>query len=457
MKKVQSINPFTEELNQEFELLVKKEVDTEIEKTRRAFQHWKTLPVTKRMEYVKELSVVLKKNTRQYAETITKEMGKPIKLSMQEVERCASICDFFAEHSAELIQDEIVETVFKRSYVTFEPLGVIFAVMPWNYPIIQFFRFAVPTLVAGNVVVLKSASNVPMCGKAIESIFAEAGFPVDVFKTLLVDSKTAMNIIKEDKVEGVSLTGSYAAGSQIGALAGAGIKKLVLELGGSDPFIVLDDVNVDKVAQIAVQNRFVNNGQSCVAAKRFFVVESIAKEFTDKFIHYLNKNVIGDPMDEKTDIGPLATKAAMADLQRMVDDAKTKGATVVEGPMPPSKGYFFRPVVIMNADQTMAVAREETFGPIAPIFVVKDEEEAIVLANSTEFGLGATVWSRNIERAEGVARRIEAGFVGINKIVKSDPRLPFGGTKKSGLGRELSHYGIREFTNIKTVIIEDGE
>jgi succinate-semialdehyde dehydrogenase/glutarate-semialdehyde dehydrogenase len=329
--------------------------------------------------------------------------------------------------------------------------------MPWNYPIIQLFRFAIPTLVAGNVVILKSASNVPMCGKAIESIFAEAGFPANVFKTLLIDSTIAMNLIKEDKVDGVSLTGSHAAGSQIGALAGAGIKKVVLELGGSDPFIVLDDVNVDKIAQVAVQNRFVNNGQSCVAAKRFFVMEPVVKEFTEKFIHYLNTNVIGDPMDEKTDIGPLATKGAMTELQAMIDDAKAKGATIIEGPEPPSKGYFFRPVVIVNADQTMAVAREETFGPIAPIFVVKNEEEAIALANSTEFGLGGTVWSKNIERAEGVARRIDAGFIGVNKTVKSDPRLPFGGTKKSGLGRELSHYGIKEFTNIKTIIIEDGE
>jgi succinate-semialdehyde dehydrogenase/glutarate-semialdehyde dehydrogenase len=457
LKRIKSINPYTEEVNGEFELLGKEEVNKEIEKSRKAFQEWKMIPIKKRMVYIKQLSSVLKEDPRHYAETITKEMGKPISLSMQEVERCASICDFFAEHSAELMQDEIVKTAFKRSYVTFDPLGVIMAIMPWNYPIIQLFRFAVPTLVAGNVVILKSASNVPLCGKAIESVFVKAGFPEHVFKTLLIDSTTAMNIIKEDKVDGVSLTGSYAAGSQIGALAGAGIKKIVLELGGSDPFIVLDDVNVDKVAQIAVQNRFVNNGQSCVAAKRFFVMEPVAKEFTKKFIHYLNTNVIGDPMDEKTDIGPLATKGAMAELQAMIDDAKAKGATVIQGPKPPSKGYFFRPVVIVNANQTMAVAHEETFGPIAPIFVVKDEEEAIALANATEFGLGGTVWSKNIERAERVARRINAGFVGVNKTVKSDPRLPFGGTKKSGLGRELSHYGIKEFTNIKTVIIEDGE
>ncbi len=457
MKKIQSINPFTEEINGEFELLEKEEVDGQIIKSREAFHHWRALSINKRMEYIRQLSIVLKENTGQYAETVTKEMGKPIKLSMQEVERSASICDYFGNHAAELIEDEIVKTTFKRSYVTFEPLGVILAIMPWNYPIIQLFRFAIPTLAAGNVVLLKSASNVPLCGKAIESIFTQSGFPENVFKTLLIDSTTAMNLIKEDKVDGVSLTGSFAVGSQIGSLAGAAIKKVVLELGGSDPFIVLDDVNVDKVAQMAVQNRFVNNGQSCVAAKRFIVMVPIAKEFTEKFIHYLNTNKIGDPMDDKTDIGPLATKSAVAELQTIVDDARAKGATVIEGPETPSKGYFFRPVVIINADKTMAVAREETFGPIAPVFVVQDEEEAIALANATEFGLGASVWCRNIERAERIARRINAGFVGINKMVKSDPRLPFGGTKKSGIGRELSHYGIKEFTNIKTVIIEDGK
>jgi len=457
MRRIQSINPFTEEINGEFEYLSEKEVDSDIGKSREAFKTWKTFSVVTRAEYIRRLITVLKENARQYAEIITKEMGKPIRFSMQEAERSAAICEFFAEHSAELIRDEIVQLAFKRSYVTFEPLGVILAVMPWNYPIIQLFRCAIPTLAAGNVVVLKPASNVPLCGKAIEDIFVKAGFPENVFKTLLIDSTTAMDVIRGDKVDGVSLTGSYAAGAQIGSLAGASIKKVVLELGGSDPFIVLDDVNVDKVAQVAVQNRFVNTGQSCVAAKRFLVMEPIAKEFTEKFVYYLNANRIGDPMDEKTDMGPLALKGAIAELRAIVDDARAKGATVIEGPEPPAKGYFFRPVVIVNADRTMAVAREETFGPVAPIFVVKDEEEAVTLANATEFGLGATVWCRNIERAELVARSIDAGFVGVNKIVKSDPSLPFGGTKKSGLGRELSHYGIKEFTNIKTVIIEDGE
>jgi succinate-semialdehyde dehydrogenase/glutarate-semialdehyde dehydrogenase len=350
-----------------------------------------------------------------------------------------------------------VTTAFKRSYVSFEPFGVILGIMPWNFPIIQLFRFAIPTMVAGNVVVLKSASNVPLCGTAIESMFAKAGFPAGVFKTLIMDSAAALTLIREDRVDGVSVTGSFRAGSQVGALAGAGIKNVVLELGGSDPFIVLEDADVEKVAATAVQMRFVNCGQSCVAAKRFIVMESAAKDFADQFVKHMNAMKIGDPMDEKTDIGPLATVDAIADLERMVNDARNLGATIIEGPKPSAQGAFFRPVVILNAIQRMAVAREETFGPIAPIFAAKNDEEIVSMANATEFGLGATVWSRNIERAEKIARRIDCGFVGINQPVKSDPRLPFGGTKKSGIGRELSLFGVRQFTNIKTVVVEDAK
>jgi succinate-semialdehyde dehydrogenase/glutarate-semialdehyde dehydrogenase len=455
MAKVRSVNPSTFEVNQELELLTREKAAGEVEKARRAFPAWKALPARQRGAYIGALVNVLMEDQRQYAATITREMGKPIRQAMTEIERCANICNYFAEHADELTRDEIVATRFKRSYVTFEPLGVILGIMPWNFPIIQLFRFAIPTMVTGNVVVLKPASNVPLCGQAIESMFKKAGFPKNVFKTVLVDSTTAMALIKEDKVDGVSLTGSLHAGSQVAALAGAGIKNAVLELGGSDPFIVLEDVDVDQVAASAVQMRFVNCGQSCVAAKRFIVVESIAKDFADAFIKHLGTMEIGDPMDEKTDIGPLAMEEAIADLQRVVSNARSRGATIIEGPKPPDKGAFFRPVVVLDANQEMAVAREETFGPIAPIFTVRDDEEAVRVANSTEFGLGATIWSRNIERAERIARRIDSGFVGINQPVKSDPRLPFGGTKKSGTGRELARFGVREFANIKTVIIEE--
>jgi succinate-semialdehyde dehydrogenase/glutarate-semialdehyde dehydrogenase len=455
MARIRSVNPFNMQVNQEFELLSHDQAITEVGKTRKAFPAWKALPAWQRGAHIKALSAVLMGGQRQYAETITREMGKPIRQALTEIERCANICNYFSEHAEELTQDELVKTAFKRSYVSFEPLGVILGIMPWNFPVIQLFRFAIPTLVAGNVVMLKSASNVPLCGRAIESMFKKAGFPAGVFKTLLMDSATAMTLLREDRVDGVSVTGSLRAGAQVAALAGATIRNVVLELGGSDPFIVLEDVDVDKVAASAVQMRFVNCGQSCVAAKRFIVMESVAGEFSEKFAQHMNALKIGDPMDEKTDIGPLATADAIADLERLVDDARDLGATVIEGPKPPAQGAFFRPVAILNATSRMAVAREETFGPIAPIFVARDDEEIVAMANATEFGLGATVWSRNVERAEGIARRIDCGFVGINQPVKSDPRLPFGGTKKSGIGRELSVFGVRQFTNIKTVIVED--
>lgn len=455
MATLRSVNPFTQEVNCELQSLAYEAAARETDKARQAFPAWKSLPASQRGSYIKALSKVLMEGQRQYAETITHEMGKPIRQAMTEIERCANICNYFSEHAEELTRDDVVQTAFKRSYVTYEPLGVILGIMPWNFPVIQLFRFAIPTLVAGNVVALKSASNVPLCGKAIHTMFEKAGFPEGVFQTLLMDSAAAMGLIKEDKVDGVSLTGSFRAGSQVAALAGAGIKTVVLELGGSDPFVVLEDVDVDKVAAAAVQMRFVNCGQSCVAAKRLIVMEPITKDFADAFVKHLNAMRIGDPMDEKTDIGPLATQDAIADLQRLVDDARSLGATIVEGPQPPAQGAFFRPVVVVNANRRMAVAREETFGPIAPIFAVGNDDEAVAVANSTAFGLGATVWSGNVERAERIARRIDAGFVGINQPVKSDPRLPFGGTKKSGVGRELSVFGVRQFTNIKTIIIQD--
>jgi succinate-semialdehyde dehydrogenase/glutarate-semialdehyde dehydrogenase len=454
VRKILSMNPFTMEVNGEFELESPAKACEEIENSREAFKAWRALEAAERGKYIARLGDVLLAGKRRYAETITREMGKPIRQSLTEIERSANICRYFGELAEELTRDEVVQTGFQKSYISFEPLGVILAIMPWNFPVIQLFRFAIPTLTAGNVVVLKPASITPLCGKAIESIFTDAGFPEGVFKTLLIDSATALDLVKDDKVDGVSLTGSHGAGAQVGAAAGGRIKKTVLELGGSDPFLVLDDVDVDAVASIAVQSRFVNCGQSCVASKRFIVMKKVAQEFSERFIYHMRALKVGNPMDESTDIGPLATAEAADELSRQIADARQKGATVVDGPPTPSQGRFFRPVALLEATRNMAVAREETFGPIAPIFVVKDEEEMVELANSTEFGLGATIWSKDIEKAQQLARRIESGFVGINKQVKSDPRLPFGGTKKSGLGRELSHYGVREFTNVKTIIVE---
>jgi succinate-semialdehyde dehydrogenase/glutarate-semialdehyde dehydrogenase len=455
VKRIRSVNPFTMEVNGEFDLESPVRACEEIERSRAAFKAWRALPPAERGKLIARLAEVLLAGKRRYAETITREVGKPIRQSITEIERSANICRYFAEVAVEITRDEVVQAGFQKSYVCFEPLGVILAIMPWNFPVIQLFRFAIPTLTAGNVVVLKPASITPLCGKAIEGIFADAGFPKGVFRTLLIDSATALDLVANDKVDGVSLTGSHGAGTQVGAAAGGRIKKAVLELGGSDPFLVLDDVAVDAVASIAVQSRFVNCGQSCVASKRFIVMKKVAQEFSERFIYHMRALKVGNPMDESTDIGPLATAEAADELSRQIADARQKGATVVDGPSTPPQGRFFRPVAVLNVTRDMAVAREETFGPIAPIFAVKDEEEMVELANSTEFGLGATIWSKDVEKAQQLARRMESGFVGINKLVKSDPRLPFGGTKKSGVGRELSHYGVREFTNVKTVIVEN--
>jgi len=454
--KIVSRNPFSEEVNGEFELLTIQQIEMEIVKSRQAFLSWKSTPIVKRQSLIGKLAAVLMEDKRRCAKIITKEMGKPIKEALVEMQRCATICEYCAEHSESLLKEEMVQAGFKKSYISFNPLGIVLAIMPWNFPFMQVIRCVVPAIAAGNVVLLKHASNVPMCGLAIEELFARAGFPSHVFKTLLIDSASAMKLIQEDKVDGIALTGSSQAGVQIGTVAGSRIKRHVLELGGSDPFIVLEDTDLDQVAQAAVQMRFRNAGQTCVAAKRFIVMESVSQELTENFIRYLSCLKIGDPLHEETDLGPMGTRDSLMELKKQLDDAVGKGAVIVEGPEPPPHKSFFRPVLITNANPSMAVAQEEVFGPIASIFVVKDEEEIVSLANATEFGLGATIWSRDLERAEKLAKRIDAGIVGINTPVRSDPHLPFGGMKKSGLGRELSHYGFKEFTNIKTIMIEDG-
>ena len=453
--KIQSINPYTEEIVAEFNLLTDSQINKQIDNSKKAFTDWSQTSLTDRLSYIKKVAEVLRKNKRKYAETITKEMGKPIKESLAEVEKCAWLCDYYVENAENFLKPEIVKTEAKKSYVTFEPLGIVLSIMPWNYPFWQVFRFAIPTIIVGNVSLLKHASNVPISALEIESIFKEAGLPKNVFKTLLISSKSTMKLIEEDKVEAISLTGSNKAGSQVGALAGKQIKKVVLELGGSDPFIILDDANIDKAAEAAVSSRFINAGQSCVAAKRFIVMESVAKEFKNKFTNKLKQLKVGDPMDESTDIGPLAKKEFVEELETKLDDAKNKGANITLAENNTSKGFFFTPCIVSNTNQDMDVLTDETFGPIAPISIVKTEEEAITLANSSEYGLGASIWSKDTNKAEELAKSIQSGFVAINGMVTSDPRLPFGGIKKSGIGRELSHYGLKEFVNIKTIVVKE--
>lgn len=451
--KIKSVNPYTEDVNWTYDSFSFEECESRIENSRAAFSGWSSLSAEERTKYFSRAGEILRRNSEIYAEIITKEMGKPIRQSRSEIEKCAWLCDYYAENAAEFLKDEIVETGAEKSYVTFEPLGVIFGIMPWNFPFWQVFRFAVPAICSGNVCIIKHASNVPRSALEIEKVFHEAGFPENVFSTLLIDSKTAMEIIEEEMVDGVSLTGSIIVGSEIGELAGGLIKPFVLELGGSDPFIVLEDADIKKAAQMAVKSRFLNAGQSCTAAKRFIVVEDVVVDFIEAFELETQELKIGDPMDEKTDLGPLAKKEFIDSLERVLKDAKKKGAEPHVYGEEHKKGFFFRPILIPAASTDMKVCNVEVFGPIAPVITVTDEDEAVKVANSIEFGLGAEIWSRDLERAQRLAKRIKSGFVAINGIVKSDPRLPFGGVKKSGIGRELSHYGIKEFVNIKTVVV----
>ncbi len=453
--KMQSINPFTEEVMKEFALMTERRLEGEIEKSREAFSSWKALPVSDRAAYVKRLGDHLRLEKRKYGELITREMGKPIRDAVAEVEKCALLCDYYAENAVKFLEHEQIATEAKKSYVSFDPLGVVLAIMPWNFPFWQAFRFGIPAVSAGNVVILKHASNVPQTAIAIEDAFRAAGFPENVLKTVLISPDAALKLIEDDLVDAVSLTGSNKAGERVGAVAGGKIKPLVLELGGSDAYIVLDDADVEKAGRTAAKARMINAGQSCIAAKRFIVLESVAEEFKKHFMAQLKELKIGDPMDETTDIGPVAKPDILQSLNEQLRDARAKGAEVLQAGHPFKKGFFFAPCMIVNPRPNMKVMTEEVFGGIAPIITVKDEDEAVRIANDTKYGLGASIWSRNAERAERIARKIEAGFISINDMVKSDPRLPFGGVKKSGIGRELSHYGLKEFVNVKTVVVKE--
>jgi succinate-semialdehyde dehydrogenase/glutarate-semialdehyde dehydrogenase len=453
--KIQSINPYTEEVMKEFDLMTENEVNRQIERSREAFRNWRDRSLPDRAALVKRLGEHLRAEKRKYAELITREMGKAIKESLAEVEKCAWLCDYYAENAERFLKPEEIKTENKKSYVTFQPLGLVLAIMPWNFPYWQAFRFGIPAITAGNVILLKHASNVPMTALSIEDAFKAAGFPDNVFKTLIIDAKDALALIDQDKVDAVSLTGSNKAGEEVGAHAGRKIKKVVLELGGSDPFIVLDDADVEKAGRMAATARMINAGQSCIAAKRFIVMEKVADEFKKHFVARLKELKVGDPMDETTDVGPVARRDILNSLNEQLRDAKAKGAEVVQLDHSFKKGLFFPPCAVYNPKQNSKVLTEEVFGPIAPVITVKTEEEAVRVANDTEFGLGAAIWSRNTDRAEKLAARIESGFVAVNDMVKSDPRLPFGGVKKSGIGRELSHYGLKEFVNIKTVVVKE--
>lgn len=453
--KLRSINPANGELLKEFEAMSFEDAAAGAKASRVSQMSWAELPLEKRAEFVAALAPALRAKALEYATLMTLEMGKPIAQAKAEVEKCALLCEFYAKSGPGFLADDVVQTEAKKSYVRFDPLGVVLCIMPWNFPFWQIFRAGVPALLGGNGVLLKHASNVPQCALAIESVFNAAGFPKGLFKTLLIDSATSGQLIEAPGlVDAVSLTGSVEAGSKVAALAGKNLKKCVLELGGNDPFIVLADADLKTAAKVAVQARMQNNGQSCIAAKRIIVEQKIAEEFEKNVLEEFKLLKMGDPMDETVNIGPLAKDEFRTGLEKQVNESVKKGAQVLAGGKSVAgKGYFFEPTLLKNLTKDMPVCREEVFGPVMSLIVVKNLDEAIALANDTEFGLGASIWTSDMKIAEACACKLNAGSVFVNGMVKSDPRLPIGGIKKSGFGRELGSYGIKEFMNIKTVVM----
>lgn len=447
-------NPATGETLATYDVMPPPAVFQVVEQAHQAYQSWRQIPAQERAQLVGNLARVLRTQTDSYARLMTREMGKPIAEARAEVEKCAWLCEFYAEHAPGWLEDEQVEADGLWHRVTYQPLGVVLSVMPWNYPFWQALRFAVPTLAAGNTSILKHASNVTGCALAIESAFAEAGFPSHVFRTIVADHQTVAEVIGRDEIQGVSLTGSTAVGQRMAELAGRHLKKVVLELGGSDPFIVLEDADIEFAARGAVTGRTLCTGQSCIAAKRFIVVREVAGAFSERFAGLMGALKVGDPLNPDNQIGAVVNEQEMATLQEQLDDAVARGGQVLCGGARLNRpGCFFPPTVVGNTSADMRIVREEVFGPIAPIIVVEDEAEAVAVANASEFGLGGSVWTADLERGERVARQLEVGTAFVNSIVKSDPRMPFGGIKKSGLGRELSHFGLREFVNIKGLSI----
>lgn len=451
---MKSINPATGEMVADYDEFTAEQVDEALSQATRTYREWRNTRYEERKRLMHGAADYLRSNLDRFASIITMEMGKPITEAEAEIKKCAWNCDYFAEHAAEFLADEPVASNASQSLVAFEPLGAVLAIMPWNFPFWQVFRFAAPALMARNVAVLKHSSNVPQCALAIEQVFRDAGFPDGAFRTLLVSSSEIESIIADDRIAAVTLTGSSDAGRKVASAAGGAIKKTVLELGGSDPFIVLADADMDGAVEFAVRARYQNAGQSCIAAKRFILVEDIADEFERRFVDAVQRLRVGDPAERDTQIGPLAREDLLDALDRQVRQSVDQGARVaVGGRRLQREGYFYAPTVITGVTKDMPVFREETFGPVAAVIRVADAEQAIATANDSEYGLGGNLWTGNTERGKELARGIESGNVFINGMTASDPRLPFGGVKHSGYGRELSSFGIREFTNIQTIWI----
>ncbi len=451
---IASINPATGERLKEFSAFTELEIEKRLQRAERAFDHHRREPFPERALLLMAAASLLEQEKKNFASTITLEMGKLFGAALEEVEKCARACRFYAENAERFLEDEPALTAAARSYVHYEPLGPVLAVMPWNFPFWQVFRFAAPALMAGNVGLLKHAANVPQCALAIEEIFCRAGFDEGVFQTLLIGSEQVEKVIVDPRVKAVTLTGSERAGSAVASTAAREIKKAVLELGGSDAFIVMPSADFENALSTAVKARTINSGQSCIAAKRLFIADQVYDNFVRQFVEKMRALRIGDPFDETTEIGPLATEQILNGVHEQVQKSIAMGAKLltggnrIHGP-----GLFYEPTVLVDVPKESPAYREEVFGPVASIFRVRDAAEAIETANDSSFGLGASAWTNERDEQELFASELESGMVFINAMVASDPRLPFGGAKRSGFGRELGAHGIREFTNIKTIWI----
>lgn len=452
--KVVTVNPTSEQILNEYENMTKESINELVRRAREAFSDWKK-GIQKRADYLYAFADEIRKNKENLAVTATREMGKAIKESRSEIDKCAWTIEYYADNGKIFTSDEIVNTDARKSVIIFEPIGVIGSIMPWNFPYWQALRFAAPSLMAGNTIVLKPASATMQCGIEIEKAFINAGIPRGIFQTMIGDSSTAETLI-DSEINAVTFTGSVQVGGKVAQRATSQLKKTVLELGGSDPFIVCEDADIEKASTGAVKGRFINCGQSCIASKRFIITKKIAGEFIEKFVSKTEKLRVGDPLLDDTDIGPLVNSKSLNNIESIVSKSIKEGAEVATGgERPNSKGFFYRPTIMKKVSPKMEVASEEVFGPIAPVITVEEEKDAIKVANNSKYGLGASIWTQDLEKAEKLSRSIESGIVTVNNVVISDPRVPFGGIKNSGFGRELSRYGMLEFVNVKSIRFYD--
>ena len=453
---INSINPTNGQVIQSYQAYTPKEVSKIIAGTYQAWENWKETPFSVRTKFLLAVAKILRSRKEELAILMALEMGKPLQGGRAEIEKCADVCEYYVKNAEQFLKDKPVDTDASKSYVSFQPLGIVLAIMPWNFPFWQVFRFLAPALMAGNAALLKHASNVFGCAIEIENIIIEAGFPENLFRTLLIPGTEVDQVIEHPLVRAVTLTGSTEAGKKVAAKAASLLKKSVLELGGSDPYLILEDADLELAAENCVNSRLINSGQSCIAAKRFIVIKSIEKEFTDLFRQKMAAKIMGDPMDKSTDIGPQARPDLRDELhQQVLKSIKLGAKCILGGEIPAGAHSFYPPTILTEVKKGMPAYEEELFGPVAAIISAADEEDAIQIANNTSFGLGAAVFTRDLKRGEEIAsQRLEAGSCFVNALVRSDPRLPFGGIKESGYGRELALYGIREFVNTKTVYIK---